>query len=152
MFDALENWFTSLNQMIDQWLGLASTLPTPEAPTKPSRGPSLSNLVKSLLGLNSWTFYIPFQGPRTGAQIEALLGRHGIKMTSRGIVRGDIYFSVKLTQAEWAEYLMLKAGIPLKYGLYSAHNRRYFPNAAQQDTTSRMTNMASRVLRTFLPE
>jgi len=85
---------------------------------------SLKNALLSLLGLDSWTFYVPEASGWTGAQIEALLKKHGVKIKGRGIALGDIFFSVNLDQAEWAEYVMLRAGVPINYGLFSHRNER----------------------------
>ncbi len=71
------------------------------------------------LGASSWTFYVPLDGPWTGAQLERLLKRHGIKIWARSIHRGDIHFKVHKKQAGWAEYVLLRAGVCLKYRLFN---------------------------------
>jgi len=50
--------------------------------------------------------------------------KHRIKIKGRGIALGDIFFSVNLDQAEWAKYVMLRAGVPINYGLFSHRNER----------------------------
>jgi len=77
------------------------------------------------LGANSWTFYVPLDNSWTGAQLEILLKRHGVKIWARLIHRGDIHFRVHKKQAKWGEYVLLRAGVPLKYRLYSESNLRY---------------------------
>ena len=77
------------------------------------------------LGTQSWTFYVPLDSPWTGAQIEKLLKRHGVKIWARMIHGGDLFFRVHKRQTEWAEYVLLRAGVPLKYRLYSHRNLRY---------------------------
>jgi hypothetical protein len=77
------------------------------------------------LGTRSWTFYVPLDSPWSGAQIERLLKQKGVKMWSRMIHGGDLFFRVHRKQAEWAEYVLLRAGVPLKYRLYSKRNVQY---------------------------
>lgn len=66
---------------------------------------------------NSWTFFIPYdkalQNGRNALDIENLLRQNGVKTWGRQITGGDLFFSVNLEQARWAEYLLLRAGIPL---------------------------------------
>jgi len=76
-------------------------------------------------GTKSWTFYVPLDSSWTGAQIEKLLRQHGVKIWARMIHAGDLFFRVRRRQAEWAEYVLLRAGVPLKYRLYSQRNLRY---------------------------
>lgn len=138
MFDVLENWLDTVDQVID---GSAELVPTTTAhksqPREAKRGTSLVDVIKGFLGLDSWTFYVDFNGDWTGAQIESLLKRHGVRISNRMaplpfVTVDDLFFDVKLSQAEWAEYVMLKADVPLKYGLYSSKNRRRFPDAVER--------------------
>lgn len=76
-------------------------------------------------GTKSWTFYVPLDSSWSGAQIEKLLKQNGVKIWARMIHGGDLFFRVHKKQAEWAEYLLLRAGIPLKYRLYSRRNLQY---------------------------
>jgi len=80
--------------------------------------------LSNFIGLKTWTFYVPESCGWRGIEIQQLLSQHGIPITSRGFAYGDVFFNVKLSQAEWAEYVMLRAGVPLKYGLYSNRNER----------------------------
>lgn len=135
MFDSLDSWLDELDQTVDKWAGLAPR-PSSGTPSKVDCDPSLTGIFRSLLGLDSWTFYVPFDGPWTGAQIEGLLKDHGIKMSGNDVAGDDLFFSVKLDQAEWAEYVLLRAGVPLKYGFYSDRNRRRFPKSIEGTSTS----------------
>ena len=67
-----------------------------------------------------------------GARCEKLLKSKGVKVYGRCIANGDAFFQVPKKQAEWAEYLLLKAGAPLKYHLFSERNRKYVGGARQQ--------------------
>lgn len=60
-----------------------------------------------------------------GIDIERLLKRHGVKVWDRGLAGDDIYFRVKRRQVEWAEYLLLRAGVPVTSVLTEPRNREY---------------------------
>lgn len=57
-----------------------------------------------------------------GIDVEMLLKRHGVKIWDRGIIGDDLYFCVKLRQARWAEYLLLRAGVPVTSVLNEPRN------------------------------
>ena len=79
-----------------------------------------------------WTFYLDLDSGWTGARCEKLLRSKGVKVYGHCIANGDASFRVPKKQAEWAEYLLLKAGAPLKYHLFSERNRKYVGGARQQ--------------------
>jgi hypothetical protein len=81
---------------------------------------------------HGWTFYLDLDSGWTGARCEKLLRSKGVKVYGRCIANGDAFFQVPKKQAEWAEYLLLKAGAPLKYHLFSERNRKYVGGARQQ--------------------
>lgn len=55
------------------------------------------------------------RGEMSGADIEAMLSRHGVKIGDRGFGRDNqhLSFVTKKSQARWAEYLMRRYGAPL---------------------------------------
>jgi hypothetical protein len=55
-----------------------------------------------------------------------------VKVYGRCIAKGDAFFQVPKKQAEWAEYLLLKAGVPLKYHLFSERNCKVVGGTTQQ--------------------
>jgi len=67
---------------------------------------------------NSWAFFIPYDEALNNGWnafgIEGMLKQHGIKTWGSQISNGSLFFSVKLEQAQWAEYLLLRNGIPLQ--------------------------------------
>jgi hypothetical protein len=71
------------------------------------------------------TFYISLDSGWSGAQCERILGDAGISVYARCIAEGDAFFTVSNDQAEQAERLLLRAGAPLKYHLFSERNRQY---------------------------
>lgn len=74
----------------------------------------------TLLRSNSWTFFIPYdQAVNTGWNadaIESLMEQHGIHHWGGQYTypNNEFFFSVKLEQAQWAEYLLLRFGVPIK--------------------------------------
>jgi hypothetical protein len=60
-----------------------------------------------------------------GIDIERLLYRHGVKVWDRGIAGDELYFCVKRRQIRWAEYLLLRAGVPVTSVLVEPHNAKY---------------------------
>ena len=58
-------------------------------------------------------FNVPRECAWSGHDIESLLGRHGVRIWGRGFTSTDICFNVKGRQANWAEYLLKRRGIPV---------------------------------------
>lgn len=73
----------------------------------------------------SHTFYIDLDSGWPGAQCERILKEHDIGIYARCIANGDAFFSVSKDRAEEAERVLLQAGAPLKYHLFSERNRQY---------------------------
>ena len=71
------------------------------------------------------TFYIDLDSGYTGAKCVKLLRSHGIITYAECIAKGDAFWTVPKEQAEEAERILLQAGIPLKYHLFSEKNLRY---------------------------
>jgi hypothetical protein len=72
-----------------------------------------TELVASLTGYNAWRFYVPRNCGWNGIAIERLLKRHGVKIWDRGFTHDYLTFCVKRRQANWAEYLLRRRGIPV---------------------------------------
>lgn len=85
----------------------------------------LSELLACFTSRNAPTIYVSRHSPWRGIDIERLLRRHGVKVWDRGIAGDDLYFCVKRRQACWAEYLLLRAGVPVTSVLIDPRNRRY---------------------------
>lgn len=80
----------------------------------------LIECVNSLLGTNTWPFFVPLDGAWSGHDIEQLLTQYGIEMWGAGFAYGELFFRVRKSKAEWAQYVMLRAGVPLKHRLLAA--------------------------------
>jgi hypothetical protein len=89
-------------------------------------------LTETAIHGHGWTFYLDLDSGWTGARCKKLLRSKGVKVYGRCMTNGDAFFQVPRKQAEWAEYLLLKAGAPLKYHLFSERNRKYIRGARQQ--------------------
>jgi hypothetical protein len=66
---------------------------------------------------NTWTFFIPY-GDALGAgwaarDIEELLAKHGIKTWGGQITGGEYFVSLPLASAGWAEYVLMRYGVPM---------------------------------------
>lgn len=85
----------------------------------------LSELGRSALGANSWTFHVPIDCGWTGAGIERFLAKYGVVIWGRRVTSGHLHFSVKHRQANWAEYLLLRQGIPLAGRTFNDRNPGY---------------------------
>ncbi len=76
-----------------------------------------AELVQSALGANTRPFLVPVESDWKIENIQDLLLRHGIKLWGVGYWNNELYFRVKGRQAHWAQYVLLRAGVPLRYGL-----------------------------------
>lgn len=69
------------------------------------------------LNLDAWTFYIPYdaavQKDWPPARIEKLLAQNGVKTWGSLVHFGEFLFCVKLQQAQWAEYILARYGVPI---------------------------------------
>ena len=88
----------------------------------------LTECIDSFLGTNTWTFFVPLDGVWSGHNINQLLAQHGIEMWGWGFAYGELFFRVRKSKAEWAQYLMLRAGVQLKHRLLAAKSAN--PSAA----------------------
>ena len=64
----------------------------------------------------------------SGLSVERLLRQYGVRMWGRDTRHNDEFaFLVKKSQAEWAEYLLLRAGVVLKTPLINPDNLTSYP-------------------------
>lgn len=82
----------------------------------------------SKAGIPSHRFEIADRGTGwSGADIEKLLKRHGVKLWDRNFTDGSLSFRVKRVQAGWAEYLLSRNGIPTLSKPFYERNASYSP-------------------------
>jgi hypothetical protein len=82
----------------------------------------IAEFVACLTSHNAPTIRVSRYSHWRGIDIERLLKRHGVKVWDRGIAGDDLYFCVKRRQAKWAEYLLLRAGVPVTSVLNEPRN------------------------------
>jgi len=85
----------------------------------------VSEFLNCLTSRNAPTIYVSQYSLWSGIEIERLLYRHGVRVWDRGWSGDDLYFCVKLRQVKWAEYLLLRAGVPVTSTLVEPRNREY---------------------------
>ncbi len=73
----------------------------------------LDEFFDCVVGANSPVIRVSRASSWSGRAIEQLLQRHGVKVWDRGFLDEELYFRVKRRQATWAEYLLLRAGVPV---------------------------------------
>ncbi len=85
----------------------------------------ISEFFASLAAINCWTIWVQRDAGWNGIEVEALLMRHGVRIWGRGFVGEQIYFRVKRRQTRWAEYLLLRRGVPVTSSPFDARNTEY---------------------------
>ena len=90
-------------------------------------------LFASLAAINCWTIWVQRHAGWNGVEVEALLKRHGVRIWGRGFLDERIFFRVKKRQARWAEYLLLRRGVPVTNDPFDPRNvdyaERYVPGS-----------------------
>ncbi len=84
-----------------------------------------TEFARSLGGANRWRFWVHRDAGWSGIEIERFLRKYGVVVWDRGFVGDDYFFCVKARQANWAEYLLLRRGIPITGSLYNPANGDY---------------------------
>ena len=67
-----------------------------------------------MVGFDSYPFYVRMGSGWSHRRIQLLLAKHGIKMWGWAFRNGALLFRAKEKQAAWAQYVMLRAGVPLQ--------------------------------------
>lgn len=73
----------------------------------------LVEFVACLTAHNAPTIRVSRQSTWRGVDVERLLNRYGVKVWDRGASGTELYFCVKRRQVKWAEYVLLRAGVPV---------------------------------------
>jgi hypothetical protein len=98
----------------------------------------IPDLVDAIDGWTGRLFHGPMQrftflraGDFTGAEVEQLLRRYGIRVWGRELDHPEeLALLVKRKQAIWAEYILCRAGVPLTSPLLDPRNAHYQPRHA----------------------
>lgn len=93
-----------------------------------------AELVQTAVGTNTEPFFVPVSAGWTAQAIAALLVQYGVRLWGVSYFNDQITFLVKKRQAHWAQYVLLRAGVPLDEGLLdgSRANPGYRQAKAQQ--------------------
>ena len=75
--------------------------------------PSLA-IMQNLINGPSHTFLVPDSCGWSGLEIERLLKSRGVSVWGKMTVNRTIMFTVRQSQARWAEHLLRGAGIPME--------------------------------------
>ena len=83
--------------------------------------------MQAVLGTNAEPFFIPQRSDWKIGAVKELLARYGITAVwGVGYWNNELFFRVKGRQADWAQYVLLRAGVPLLHG-YIAGSRAGYP-------------------------
>lgn len=85
----------------------------------------LAELASCLTAHNAPTIYVSRDTTWNGVRIEALLKRYGVRIWDRGSWSDQLYFCVKRRQVKWAEYVLIRAGLPVTSGLKESRNTEW---------------------------
>ncbi len=114
--------------LVDRLEGLMSSLINADwknASRRSGGAGVVTELGRTLVGANTWSFSIPRDAGWTGTSIEQFLKHYGIKVWGRRVTSQHFHFSVEERQANWAEYLLLRRGIPVEGRLFNPQNAAY---------------------------
>lgn len=112
--------------LIDRIEGVISTFRNADWKGARKRHGRLGYIVEftsCLTSRNSPTIYFQFGSSWRGIDVERLLRRHGVRIWDRGLAGDDLYFCVKRRQVKWAEYILMRAGVPVTRNLREPRNR-----------------------------
>ncbi len=82
-------------------------------------------LIRTATGQSSWRFAVPRDGGLSGWEIEKMLAQYGVSIWGRWFDSENLYFNVKLEQANWAEYLLKRRGVAVMTTPYNPLNDLY---------------------------
>jgi hypothetical protein len=99
-----------------------------------ARGPLaiVTEFFRALAGLSAWPFFVPAESGWRSDTILPILTLHGIESWGWGRHRDEVVFQVKLRQANWAQYLLLRNGVPLSGQLLDEGERSAYRPVAQR--------------------
>jgi hypothetical protein len=75
----------------------------------------LVRVLGDLMNGPSHTFLIPYQAcPFSGREISWMLSKRGVKSWGHMVVSGTLMFTVRQSQAQWAQHVLGQAGVPIE--------------------------------------
>ena len=89
-------------------------------------------------GSGTWPFFVDANPEWSKAQIVALLKQNGIQSWGWGAtIKNNWHFTVNRSQASWAEYLMIRAGVSVRGRLLTAGNETGGSDSPTEHSQSR---------------
>ncbi len=88
---------------------------------------------KALLGSNAWNIHVSREHGWSGGELVRFLHRYGIRTWGHRITDKHLILTVERRQARWAEYLLLRRGIPIDSAIFDARNLGYAQQHAPGD-------------------
>lgn len=70
-------------------------------------------VIETITYHNAPMIFVSLYSAWSGWEIVRLLSRHGVNAWDLGVTSHEFFFRVKLRQVKWAEYLLLRAGVPV---------------------------------------
>jgi hypothetical protein len=92
----------------------------------------VAEFFRALAGLSAWPFFVPAESGWRSATIRPILELHGIESWGWGRHGDEIIFQVKLSQANWAQYLLKRNGVPVTGQLLDEEERSAYRPVAQR--------------------
>jgi hypothetical protein len=133
----MSNWFDFLAafDIIDRVEGIVSSFVHADWKRASRNGPAgiTAELGRTIAGANRWRIWVDRRSGWSGVEIERFLRKYGVAVWDRGFVGDNYYFSVKERQANWAEYLLLRRGIPITGPVFNQRNPTYGEQHAPGD-------------------
>ncbi len=66
-----------------------------------------------VVGRETRTFFVPFDGRWSGAALHDLLAEYGVEMLAWEFCNGEQFFHVDADQADWAYQVLIRNGVEL---------------------------------------
>ncbi len=92
-----------------------------------------SEFLRTATGANKHRFWVARDAGWSGIDIENFLGKYGVVLWDRGFLGDEYFFCVKERQANWAEYLLQRRGVPVYSDPFNVKNRSYAQRYAPGD-------------------
>jgi len=92
----------------------------------------VTEFFRALAGLSAWPFFVPAESGWRYDTISPILTLHGIDSWGWSRHGDEIIFQVKLRQANWAQYLLLRNGVPLSGQLLDEGERSSYRPVGQR--------------------
>lgn len=110
-----------------------------------------SEMLRTATGANKHRFWIARDAGWSGVDIENFLRKYGVVLWDRGFLGDEYFFCVKKRQANWAEYLLQRRGIPVHSDPFNAKNAEYGGRYAPGDQPPAWADRGRETAQMFQP-